>query len=146
MRDMAVTARTFEYAAALDRAGRVSADAGEAADVPADWKPEHLLLAGLVRCTLTSLRHHAGRAAIDDLVAGASAWGRVAKRDTDGRYAFVEIDCRFEVELEQTPPVDELAELLAKAERDCFVGASLTSQLRYEWTVNGEPITPALPE
>ena len=31
-------------------------------------------------------------------------------------------------------------ELLAKAERDCFVGASLTTAPTYHWTVNGEEI------
>jgi len=29
-------------------------------------------------------------------------------------------------------------ELLARAQRDCFVGASLTARPRYEWRVNGE--------
>ena len=33
------------------------------------------------------------------------------------------------------PGEDELAELLAKAERDCFIGASLTSKPRYSWSV-----------
>jgi hypothetical protein len=31
-------------------------------------------------------------------------------------------------------------ELLARAERDCFVGASLTVKPRYSWTVNGEEL------
>ena len=31
----------------------------------------------------------------------------------------------------------ELAELIAKAERDCFISASLTTKPRYRWTVNG---------
>ena len=32
------------------------------------------------------------------------------------------------------PPGDELAALLAKAERDCFVGASLKPSPSYRWT------------
>ena len=138
---MAATAKTFDYAAAVDRAGRVSVDDGSFAEVPAGWKPEHLVLAGLIRCTLASLRYHAREAGIDDLVASAAASGHVTRRDEDGRYAFVEIECSFEVELEPTLVPDDVAELLAIAERDCFVGASLTSSPRYRWTVNGEDVS-----
>ena len=38
---------------------------------------------------------------------------------------------------------DALAELLAKAERDCFVGASLTAKPSYRWTVNGAALVSA---
>jgi hypothetical protein len=64
----------------------------------------------------------------------------VTKSDADGRYAFVEIDCRLDVELDPLPGEDGLAELLALAERDCFIGASLTAPTRYEWRVNGQEI------
>jgi uncharacterized OsmC-like protein len=141
---VAAPAKTFDYAASLDRAGRISAEGGEPAESAADWKPEHHVLAGLLGCTLESLRYHAGRAGIDDLVGSGSASGRVTKREEDGRYAFVESDCSLEVELDPARPPGELAELLAKAERDCFVGASLTSPPRYRWSVNGQPVaTPA---
>jgi uncharacterized OsmC-like protein len=140
VRPVAGPAKTFAYAATVDRTGRVSADDGPDVEPAADWKPEHFVLAGLVRCTLASLRYHAERAGIDDLVASGSASGRVTRREEDERYAFVEIDCALEVELEPAPPPDELAELLAKAERDCFVGASLTSPPRYRWTVNGREV------
>ena len=43
---------------------------------------------------------------------------------------------RFEEFLEARDPA-ELAALLAKAERDCFVGASLKPSPRYRWRVNG---------
>jgi hypothetical protein len=64
----------------------------------------------------------------------------VTKRDEDGRYAFVEVDCRLEVELDPLPDEDGVAELLALAERDCFIGASLTATPRYEWRVNGQDV------
>jgi uncharacterized OsmC-like protein len=140
---MAAPAKTFAYAASLDRAGRLSAEGGEPAEVPRSWKPEHLVLAGLIGCTLESLRYHARRAGIDDLVGSGSASGTVTKREEDGRYAFVEIECSLEVELDPALPSDDLADLLAKAERDCFVGASLTSPPRYRWTVNDQPVAPA---
>jgi len=129
--------RTFHYSVAQDRAARVSADGKDELELGGAWKPEHLVLAGLVRCTLESLRFHASRAGID-FVASASASGTVTRRDDDERYAFVEISVAFEVELEPQP--DDVAELLAKAERDCFVSASLTAKPKYGWRVNGAPV------
>jgi hypothetical protein len=57
----------------------------------------------------------------------------VTRREDDGRFAFVEIEARFDVHFEPSPA--DQAALLAKAERDCFVGASLTAPPRYVWTV-----------
>jgi uncharacterized OsmC-like protein len=128
-----VRAKQFHYAVALERSGRVVADGSSPLDHDDTWTPEHLVLAGLVRCTIESLRYHARRAGIDFLAAG-SASGTVTKRESDGRYAFVEIDVRLEVELDPAPSGDEREALLAKAERDCFVGASLTVSPRYAWT------------
>jgi organic hydroperoxide reductase OsmC/OhrA len=119
--------KRFEYS--------VTEQAGTPARAEPDWTPEHLLLAGLARCTLASLEFHAERMSVG--VAGeATADGVVAKRDEDGRYAFVEVECRLEVELEPRPEGDRLRELLGLAERDCFVGASLTAKPKYEWHVN----------
>jgi organic hydroperoxide reductase OsmC/OhrA len=131
-----VPAKRFEYAAAVDRAGRISAEGAAPLELGDEWTPEHLVLAGLARCTLASLTFHAQRAGLD-LTASASAAGAVTKREEDGRYAFVEIDCRVEVELERELPGDELRALVEKAERDCFVGASLTVHPRYHWRVDG---------
>jgi uncharacterized OsmC-like protein len=90
-----------------------------------------------VRCSLTSLDFHAKRRNITVTGAG-SADGLVTKRDSDGRYAFVEIHCRLDVDLDPRPDSEGLEELLALAERDCFIGASLTASPAYEWRVNGE--------
>jgi uncharacterized OsmC-like protein len=95
------------------------------------------LLAGLARCSLTSLEFHAQRRNI--AVTGfAEADGVVTKRDEDGRYAFVEVSVRLDVELDPLPDEESVAELLELAERDCFIGASLTAPPRYVWRVNGE--------
>ena len=122
---------------AQDRAARVSADGDAELEFGAEWKPEHLVLAGLVRCTLESLRFHASRVGVD-FVASASASATVTRRDADERYAFTEISADFELEVDPQP--DDVAELLAKAERDCFVGASLTAKPTYRWRVNGAPV------
>jgi uncharacterized OsmC-like protein len=131
---VAAEAKCFAYEIALDRAGRVSAADGPPLQLGDEWTPEHLVLAGLARCTVASLRFHAARVGAD-VVAEASASGVVTKRRDDERYAFVEIECTIAAEVEPAP--HDVAELLARAERDCFVGASLTVSLRYRWTVNG---------
>lgn len=131
---MAVKAKEFRYRMELDRAGRITADGRAPLELDPAWTPEHLVLAGLVRCTLQSLRYHADRTGVD-LLASASAEARVAKRTEDERYAFVETDVRIDLELEPVP--EELPALLDKAERDCFVGASLRTPPRYHWRVNG---------
>jgi uncharacterized OsmC-like protein len=133
---MAVGAKEFRYTIGLDRTGRMTADGSSPLDLDEAWTPEHLVLAGLARCTLQSLRFHATPLGID-FVANASASAMVTRRQRDGRYAFVQIDVELDLELEPAPPQEKLAALLAKAERDCFVGASLEPSPRYSWRVNG---------
>jgi uncharacterized OsmC-like protein len=128
-------ARTFEYAASLDGDGTLRAG-GSALSPEEAWTPEHLVLAGLMRCTLQSLRHHAENASVA-VSGGAAAEAVVTKRD-DGRYGFVEIECGLDVALDPPLTGAELTDLVALAERDCFVGASLRPPPRYEWRVNGE--------
>ena len=54
---MAVQAKTFSYAVSVDRHRAVwSADGGSTLANEEAWSPEHLVLAALARCTLTSLR------------------------------------------------------------------------------------------
>jgi len=132
-----VRAKEFRYAISLDRAGRVTADGQAELDLDPAWKPEHLVLAGLARCTLQSLRFHAAHANVD-VVASADASAVVTRPAPTERYAFVDIEVNLDVDLEPVPPPDEVQELLALAERDCFVGASLRPQPRYRWRVNGE--------
>ena len=133
-----MTARAKELRYAVDLASGVLRDEnGVQLEVPGDWTPEHLLLAALLRCTLKSLRHHAERAGLRVVAADGSGRAVVTRREEDGRYALVEAALDLAVGLAPQPGKEELAELLAKAERDCFVGASLRVEPSYRWTVNG---------
>ena len=135
---MATRAKSFSYAVSIDRDWTATSEQGGSPIAEEEaWTPEHLVLAGLARCTLTSLRYHARRDGIE-VAGGADAKGEVTARDTDGRYAFVRIKVELDVTLDPTP--SSVRELVAKAERDCFVGASLTAKPRYRWTVNGEEL------
>lgn len=125
-------AKVFEYAIEVGSDGATSLPGGASIELPAEWTPDHLLLAALVHCSIQSLAHHARRSG-HELQASGSASGRVTKRESDGRYAFVEIDCRIEGEL--TPPAADPSGLIAKAERDCFISATLAVKPRYEWRI-----------
>jgi uncharacterized OsmC-like protein len=126
-------AKRFEHAVSILRDGRFSAE-GKTVEVPETWTPEHSVLAGLLDCSLTSLRYHALRYGIA-VDAQGSASGVVTRRASDGRYGFVSIDVRFDIALDPKPGEAEIASLLTKAERDCFVGASLTPAPSYAWNV-----------
>jgi organic hydroperoxide reductase OsmC/OhrA len=130
--------KVLDYSVHLDRRYRVAADGGgDYEQLPRDFAPEHLALAGLARCTLASLAYHAHRAGMKVAASSASVSGKVTKRPTDGRYAFVELDCALDIELSPEPDAETRQAVLSKAERDCFVGASFTAPVRYAWHVNG---------
>ena len=130
----------MHYEVSLEDGGRMLAEGGAPIDPPDEWTGDHLVLAALLHCSLASLDYHARRAG-----RGSSGRGRaeatVTKRESDGRYAIVELDAELEVAVEPDAEDAELQALLAKAERDCFVGASLTVSPRYRWRVNGRELS-----
>lgn len=133
---MSTRARVFDFAVTVDEAwvARSERGGGPLAADEEHWAPEHLVLAGLARCSLTSLRYHCRRAGVE-VSSRASARGTVTRRDDDGRFAFVEITVEADVAFDPKPDEATVGDLLMKGERDCFVGASLTAQPRYEWRV-----------
>jgi uncharacterized OsmC-like protein len=139
---MTVRAKELRYAVDVSANGELTDENGVVLDLPAEWSPEHLMLAALVGCSLKSLRHHAKRTSVDVLSSSGSARTLVTRRETDGRYALVETEVDLAVEVAPEPAREALSGLLALAERDCFVGSSLTAKPSYRWTVNGRPIEP----
>ena len=137
---MAVKAKELRYAVELTANGRLEDEHGAVLDVPTGWSPEHLLLAALLGCSLKSLRYHAKYRSIEVRSAAGSGRTLVTRRETDGRYALVETEVELVVELEPEPEPGARAELLGLAERDCFIGSSLTAKPRYRWVVNDRTI------
>jgi organic hydroperoxide reductase OsmC/OhrA len=130
---VAVVAKTFEYAVEFDAGGRLTIPGGGQFVTPEGWSADHLLLAALVRCSIDSFAYHARRAG--HVVTGTgSAHGTITKTDDDGRYRFVAISVRLDMQL--SPRASDPAPLIMKGERDCFVGASLTVKPEYEWHVS----------
>jgi organic hydroperoxide reductase OsmC/OhrA len=138
---VAVRSKVLEFEAAIDPRGQLSAEGCPPFSLPDEWEAEHLLLAALLRCSLSSLRYHAKRQGVQSRGGGRAA-GTVTRRESDGRYAFMELEAMLDVELEPEPPADVLRELLLKAERDCFISASLSLEPSYVWRVNGAHVAP----
>ena len=133
--------RVLQFDIAVDRAGDArSALGGTPIPREAEWWAEHLVLAGLVRCTLASLDYSARRAGVR-VVSSGSAHGVVTKRAEDGLHAFVEIETTLDVRVAPALDADGLRGLLARAEHGCFISNSLTAKPRHRWIVNGEEIT-----
>ena len=131
--------RVMHFDVTVDRAGDAhSALGGSPLPRQVEWWAEHLVLAGLVRCTLASMNYAARRAGFNSLGVG-SAHGVVTKRE-DGLHAFVDIETRLEVDLAPAPDRSGLTELVAKAEHGCFVSNSLTAKPRHRWIVNGHEV------
>ncbi len=126
----------FDVTVDQDRVAR-STLGGSALPREAEWWAEHVVLAGLVRCTLASMDHSARKAGCNSVGSG-TAHGVVTKREEDGLYAFVEIQTALDVRLAPAPDPKVLGELVAAAERGCFVSNSLTVKPQHRWTVNGE--------
>src|SRR3954470_16328649 len=110
---VAVAAKTLEYAVELDEGGRLTVPGGGQFVTPEGWSADHLLLAALVRCSIDSFAYHARRAG--HTVSGTgSAHSTITKTDDDGRYRFVAIDVRLDVQL--TPRAGDPGPLVTKAE------------------------------
>jgi organic hydroperoxide reductase OsmC/OhrA len=133
---MALKAKEFRYAVDLSEGDVVRTEDGTPLGGSPEWAPEHLLLAGLLRCSLTSLRYHARRGGIEVTRATGSAKALFAKRESDGRFAIAEAELELDVGLEPQPGGAELAELLEKSERGCFISASLTVKPSYHWSAS----------
>ena len=140
LRSVSTRPRILEFDVTVDR-DRVARSALGGSPLPreAEWWAEHVVLAGLVRCTLASMDYAARRLGFNSAGSG-QAHGTVTRRDEDGLYAFVDIQTRLEIQLAPAPEPDALRELLANAEHGCFVSNSLTAKPRHRWIVNGEAV------
>ena len=126
-------AKVLEYAVEVDRGGRMTIPGGAQIEPGEGWSPDHLLLAALVRCSIDSFTYHARRAGHD--VAGS---GSSAGEDHEARLRRplrVRRD-QVAIDIQLDPRTNEPDDLIAKAERDCFVGASLTLKPEYAWRVS----------
>lgn len=128
-------AKELHFEVGLDAAGELHVEDGTPLAVPSGWTAEHLLLAGLVRCSLESLRYVARRTGIEVTGTSGAASAVVTRRESDGLYAVVSAEVTLDVTLAPKPTAGVLTELLALAERGCFIGTSLAAKPSYRWNV-----------
>jgi organic hydroperoxide reductase OsmC/OhrA len=131
---MGEKAKEFRYAVDLAEGDAVRTEDGTPLGGGPEWTPEHLLLAALLRCSLASLRYHARHARIEVTRATGSAAAVFTRRESDSRFAIAQAEVSLDIGLVPQPGEAELAELLEKAERDCFISASLTVKPSYRWS------------
>jgi organic hydroperoxide reductase OsmC/OhrA len=134
------TPKVFEFDVSVERDGTASSGTGgDPIPLDAEWWAEHLVLVGLLRCTLASLGFYARRAGFE-IAGSGSAHGTVTRREEDGLYALVDVEATLDAEVTPAPDRAAVQELVADAERGCFVGNSLVAKPRYRWTVNGAKV------
>ena len=140
---MGVRAKRLEFEGGIREDGLLVAGPGSVpVDAGAGWTSEHLVLAALSRCSLASLRYAARREGIQ-VQGSAHATGVVTLREHDGVYAMVQSQVTLDVRLDPAPDPRGLPDLLARAERGCFVGKSLAAPPAYRWRVNGAEVQAA---
>ena len=132
----------FEYAVSVEPNGHALSEHGAPARRDLTWSPEHLVLESLIRCSMQSLSFHADRAGVT-VAASGDARGVVERPKGETRMRLAEVSCELEVVLDPLPETEVVEQLLADAEHDCFVGATLKPEIRYRWHVNGELREPA---
>jgi uncharacterized OsmC-like protein len=129
---MAVRAKELRFETRLEQDGRFCAG-DEELRPPEAWSAEDLVLAGLITCSVASLRFGAQRLGCAVGTTSAVARSTVTRREEDGRYAFTAVEVEIHATLDPTADEALRAELAEQAERGCFVGASLVAKPHYTW-------------
>ncbi len=104
------------------------------------WSPEHLFVAALASCLMTTFRAMAEASKIQVLEYADSATGRLVVDDTR-MYQFDTVVLRPRVVVADAAHVDRALRLLDKAEKACLVSRSVTSQIILEPTVLSPEMT-----
>ena len=133
---MRTRAKVFRHSVALEADGTILAEGEAPLELRETWTSEHLLLAALARCTLTSLRYHAR----GFVVTGSALTSSTITRRADGLYGLVDVCVAIDLSLDPEPADEPLGELLERASRDCFIGNSLSVRPTYRWRVNGRDV------
>lgn len=95
------------------------------------WSPEHLFVASLSSCLMTTFRAMADASNIDVVDYTDDATGHLI-RDETGRYRFDEVTLRPRVVVTDPSHVDRTLRLLDKAESVCLIGRSVASSINLE--------------
>jgi peroxiredoxin-like protein len=100
-------------------------------DGPGDaWSPEHMLVAAVQTCFLLTFRGIARKARLEFITLEVDASGVVDR--ADGVTRFTEITLRPKLSISAAADQARARDVLAKAEKNCLVSASLSTPVRLE--------------
>ena len=95
------------------------------------WSPEHLFVASVSACLMTTFRSIAEMRGLEILGYSDSASGTLIRGD-DGLYKMTEITLRPHLQIADPTKADRALRLLEKAEKVCLIGRSIESEVHIE--------------
>jgi organic hydroperoxide reductase OsmC/OhrA len=99
------------------------------------WSPEHLFVASVAACLMTTFRSIAEMSGLEVVAYSDSASGTLVRGD-DRLYKMTEITLRPRVEIADPAMADRALRLLAKAEKVCLISRSIASEVHIEPSVD----------
>jgi organic hydroperoxide reductase OsmC/OhrA len=98
------------------------------------WSPEHLLVASVSACLMTTFRSIAEHSGVDVLEYTDTPIGRLARGD-DGLYSIDRVTLRPKVTVPAGSRVDRTLRIIEKAERVCLISRSVSCEVVLEASV-----------
>lgn len=98
------------------------------------WSPEHLLVASVSACVMTTFQAIAANSKLETIDYADSSEGHM-ERDGTGLYRISSITLRPRVTIADPDRVDRAYRLLEKAKAACLISRSIQSEVRMESTV-----------
>jgi organic hydroperoxide reductase OsmC/OhrA len=99
------------------------------------WSPEHLFVASVSACLMTTFRSIAEMSGLEVVGYSDSATGTLVRGD-DRLFKMTEITLRPHVEIADPAMADRALRLLAKAEKVCLISRSIASTVHIEPSVD----------
>ncbi len=106
------------------------------------WSPEHLFVASLATCLMTTFQAMAERSGIEVLQYTDESTGHLQRGD-DGLYEIERVTLRPRVVISEQSKPDRALRLLERAEKVCLIGRSVSSEKVLEPRVIQVPVMEA---
>lgn len=99
------------------------------------WSPEHLFVASVSSCLMTTFRTIADLSKLDVVSYSDDPVGHLI-RDDDGLYRIESVTLRPQVSISDPEKTDRTIRLIEKAERACLVSRSVSAEIQLEPVVH----------
>lgn len=95
------------------------------------WSPEHLFVASVASCLMTTFRAIAARSGVEVLDYSDEAVGHLT-RGEDGLYSIESITLRPTIVISEGSKLDRAERLIEKAEKACLISRSISSEVELD--------------